>query len=368
MSLYTKYRPQSFEDVVGQDSAITYFQNIINKNNKGEIIPHAYLLSGGHGIGKTTIARIFARELGVDHNDIYELDAASTSRKIDDMREIIDSAYTMPTLSKYKVYIFDEAHMLTKESSNAFLKILEEPPMHVIFILCTTDPEKLISTIRSRCNIINLERPSIEKLENRLDYILKSEKIILNKDKKEEKDIINLIAKNSNKSYRDSITNLEKVLHTFQSDIQESNLKSENLENIFGKNQIEIYLEIFDILNSIKNNLKNKEEQKIVSKLDSLEKEYTELEELLDFINKNYRYFSYNKFLEYFRNAMFIRSKVQTEEEFDNLEFKDFVIKNQAFFISKNLLYFLEKSELYENIRDKKSVLTAVFGNFVEEK
>ncbi len=371
MSLYTKYRPQNFKDVVGQSAAVEYLKNIVEKNKnlqnenkmgeKIDKIPHAYLFSGGHGIGKTTLARIFARELGTAEHDIYELDAASSSKKIDDMREIIESAYTMPTLSPYKVYIFDEAHMLTKDSSNAFLKTLEEPPAHVIFILCTTDANKLIPTIRSRCNIINLKNPSKSELIDRIVYILKSENIILNQDKSEIESILDYIAQHSQGSFRDAITNFEKVLHTYHTHIKNKNLKLIDIENIFGKRSIEIYKDIYFILaNTNKAEAENK-------KLESTESKEIKVQKVLNFCKENHSEFSYARYLECFRNAMLIRNKINIDDaECGSLEYRDFVKENESLFTSANLLYFLEKAELYNTINDKESALIAIFGNFIE--
>lgn len=343
MSLYTKYRPKNFAEVVGQDEAIKYFRNIIKGSENIVNIPHAFLLAGGHGIGKTTIARIFARELGTAEADIYELDAASSSKKIDDMREIIESVFTMPVASKYKVYIFDEAHMLTKDSSNAFLKVLEEPPHHVIFILCTTDPNKLISTIRSRCNVVNLVKPNIDILAKNLNHIIESEKITLNSDKKEVEKILRFISKNSSNSFRDSITNLEKVLHTYHEKISKKDLYEQDLRYMFGDNRTELYVELFRILSE-----KN-------------------IEKLFSYIKDKYPAISYDNLLDYIRAGMFIRNGVAVDSEYEEKEFLEFVQSNQAFFTSANLLYFLEKCDLYRNIQDKENVLVAIFGNFIEK-
>ena len=366
MSLYTKYRPKTFEDVASQDDAVTYLKNIIEKNKNlkpGEKIPHAYLFAGGHGIGKTTLARIFARELGTDEADIYELDAASSSKKIDDMREIIESVYTMPILSKYKVYIFDEAHMLTRDSSNAFLKTLEEPPAHVIFILCTTDPNKLISTVRSRCNIVNLKKPSVLEIKTRLVFILGQESISLNKNQEINSEILNYVSVHSNQSFRDSITNLEKVLHTFSEKIKDQSLEVRDIENMFGKRSIDIYKDIFQIL-AQKSSEKNEE----IKDLKEKSKKEETIEKVLNFCKDNYYDFSYVRMLECFRNAMLIKNKIEIEDgdECSQKDYINFVTLNAAFFTSASLLYFLEKSELYENINDKESVLIAILGNFVE--
>ncbi len=324
MSLYQKYRPQKFQDVANQNVAVQTLSNIIQKNKNGEKIPHAYIFCGGHGIGKTTLARIFARDLDTNESDIYELDAASTSKKIDDMRELIESVHTRPILSKYKVYILDEAHMLTKDSGNAFLKTLEEPPAHVVFILCTTDPEKILTTVRSRCNIIKLEKPSIENIVSRLKYICGQESIKIEENKTIDNinsfGALELIAKNSNNSFRDSITNLEKVIYAFGDDI-----KMENVEKIFGKTGLENYLEIINLLSV---NIENKK-----------------IGEIIKWTSKNYQDFSYNTFLEIIRNKI-IDNKNET-----------------GFYTFKNLLYFLEKENTYKNTQDKFSALLAIFGN-----
>ena len=128
-ALYRKYRPAHFKDVVGQSHVVTVLEEAI----KQEKLSHAYLFAGSRGTGKTSVARIFAREIGTSANDLYEMDAAS-NRGIDDIREIRDGVSTVPFESKYKVYIIDEVHMLTKEAFNALLKTLEEPPPHAIFI------------------------------------------------------------------------------------------------------------------------------------------------------------------------------------------------------------------------------------------
>ena len=131
--LYRKYRPERFEDVLGQDHIV----EVLRESIKNSSIAHAYLFSGGRGTGKTTLARIVAKEVGCTENDLYEIDAAS-NRGIDDIRELRDAVSTLPFESPYKVYIIDEVHMLTKEAFNALLKTLEEPPAHALFILATT--------------------------------------------------------------------------------------------------------------------------------------------------------------------------------------------------------------------------------------
>lgn len=200
LALYRKYRPETFSDVVGQENAVSILTSSIAQKK----VSHAYLFSGGRGTGKTTVARIFAHDIGCNQEDIIEIDAAS-NRGIDEIRELRDAVRTSPFSSPYKIYIIDEAHMLTKEAANALLKTLEEPPAHVIFILATTDPEKLPATIVSRCQNIVFKVPSLETLAGRLMYVAKQE------GKELDKVIALLIARHGKGSYRDALGVLEQV-------------------------------------------------------------------------------------------------------------------------------------------------------------
>jgi len=137
LALYRKYRPKTFKEVLGQDHIVKILESSVKANK----VSHAYLFIGTRGTGKTSVARIFAGSIEVSTNDLYEIDAAS-NRGIEDIKELREGARVMPFDSKYKVYIIDEVHMLTKEAFNALLKTLEEPPEHAIFILCTTEPER----------------------------------------------------------------------------------------------------------------------------------------------------------------------------------------------------------------------------------
>ncbi len=168
--LYRKYRPQSFSDVIGQDAVVKALSAVAESGN----VAHAYLFAGTRGIGKTSIARIFARAIGTSANDTYEIDAAS-NRGIDDVRALRDAVSTLPFESTYKVYIIDEVHMLTKEAFNALLKTLEEPPKHVVFILATTEVHKLPETIVSRCQVFEFRRPTVEILKDLITDIAKKE-------------------------------------------------------------------------------------------------------------------------------------------------------------------------------------------------
>jgi len=200
-TLYRRYRPESFADVHGQEHVTDVLMASMKKSDVG----HAYLFIGTRGIGKTTIARVFAKDLGCNPEDIYEIDGAS-HRKIDDIRAIRDAVGTLPFSSPYKIYIIDEVHMLTKEAFNALLKTLEEPPAHVIFMMATTEPEKIPDTIISRCQVYRLRRPSIATIAENIDRVVQKEK------KKIEKEASELIALFAHGSFRDSLSILQKVM------------------------------------------------------------------------------------------------------------------------------------------------------------
>ncbi|MEI6553855.1 MAG: AAA family ATPase, partial [bacterium] len=171
-SLYRTYRPANWAEVIGQEHIISVLEDSI-KSGK---VAHAYLFCGGRGTGKTSVARIFARELGTSDKDLYEIDAASNT-SVDDIRNLNESVHTMPFDSTYKVYILDEVHMLSKSAFNAFLKTLEEPPKHVIFILATTEMQKLPETVISRCQTFQFKKPNVEVLKKISIDIAKKEGI-----------------------------------------------------------------------------------------------------------------------------------------------------------------------------------------------
>ncbi len=200
-ALYRKYRPQNFSEVKDQNHIITVLEGAIKK---GEI-PHALLFSGTRGTGKTTLARIFAKAIGTSDLDMYEIDAAS-NRGIDDVRELKEAVHTLPYESKQKVYIIDEVHMLTKEAFNALLKTLEEPPAHVVFILATTEEEKLLDTILSRCQVFRMHSPSRAVLAEIVTDVAKKEGFKLNPD------AADLIATAADGSFRDALGVTQKVI------------------------------------------------------------------------------------------------------------------------------------------------------------
>lgn len=255
-ALYREYRPQKFSDVVGQEHIVRTLKNEIISGN----IAHAYMFSGTRGTGKTTAAKIFARAVnclnpkdGEPCNecescraiindstvDIFEIDAASNN-SVDDVREIRESVKYTPTNSKYKVYIIDEAHMLSKGASNALLKTIEEPPEYVVFIFATTEPNKMIPTVLSRCQRFDFKRITVEEMKNRMRYICSKEGVEV------EEDALSVIARNSQGALRDALSILDRCIL-----FGESHLKYEDVLEILGIVNID---EIFGLSDDIINN------------------------------------------------------------------------------------------------------------------
>lgn len=228
-SLYRKYRPSTFNDVLGQDHIVSILQKAIENKNPN----HAYIFTGSRGIGKTSIARIFAHDLGVQDVDIIEIDAASVTG-VDNIRELTENASILPMNSPYKVYILDEVHMLSKSAFNAFLKGLEEPPKHVIYILATTELNKILDTITSRCEIHHFKKPSIEILSEVVKDVVKKEGLSIDDESAK------LIALSGDESFRDTLSVLQKVISTIDGK------KIEGVESILNIPSTDVLENIID--------------------------------------------------------------------------------------------------------------------------
>lgn len=278
ITLYRKYRPSSFSEVSGENEIV----KSLKLSLKNKSMAHAYLFSGPRGVGKTTIARLIAKgvnclnlkENGEPCNecknckainegrfsDLIEIDAAS-NRSIDEIRSLKEKINYQPVEGLKKVYIIDEAHMLTKEAFNALLKTLEEPPAHVIFILATTELEKILPTIISRCQRYDFKPLDLEEMKAGLEYILKEENLSMADD------VYPVIYENSSGSMRDSISILERLIVAANG--KEINLKiAEDTLGITPSSRIKIFL----------NKLLNENEYDIINELESLANESFDIE------------------------------------------------------------------------------------------
>lgn len=278
ITLYRKYRPSSFSEVSGENEIV----KSLKLSLKNKSMAHAYLFSGPRGVGKTTIARLIAKgvnclnlkENGEPCNecknckainegrfsDLIEIDAAS-NRSIDEIRNLKEKINYQPVEGLKKVYIIDEAHMLTKEAFNALLKTLEEPPAHVIFILATTELEKILPTIISRCQRYDFKPLDLEEMKAGLEHILKEENLSMTDD------VYPVIYENSSGSMRDSISILERLIVTANG--KEINLKiAEDTLGITPSSRIKIFL----------NKILNENEYDIINELESLANESFDIE------------------------------------------------------------------------------------------
>ena len=280
-ALYRKYRPQTFDDVVGQSSIVKVLKNSIEQRK----FCHAYMFFGSRGTGKTSLSKIFAKAVNclepIDGNpcgkckncliasekecvDILEIDAASNNG-VDEIREIRNSAKLLPVNLKYKVYIIDEVHMLSTSAFNALLKTLEEPPGHVVFILATTEFNKIPVTVISRCQRFDFKKIKKSEIIDRLKYILEKE------NKKINEDILPLIAKISDGGLRDAINMLDQALLLDKEDITE-----DDLYNLIGEFKS-------DSINQFLHSMVNGDIKTTLCKLDEF---YDEGKNLINLCNK----------------------------------------------------------------------------------
>lgn len=250
-ALYRKYRPINFSSIVGQDVIVDILKNSII-NNK---VSHAYLFTGPRGTGKTSTAKILAhavnclnftndicgecsicKSLDLNDNDIVEIDAASNNG-VDEIRSLRDNVNLMPAFCKYKIYIIDEVHMLSTGAFNALLKTLEEPPSHVIFILATTEPNKIPLTILSRCQRFDFNKINMNDLVSRLKYIVNEEGRVVSDN------ILEQIAKISDGGLRDAINLLDQVLS-----LPDENINIDEVEKLSGKISTQSVYELFSYI------------------------------------------------------------------------------------------------------------------------
>ncbi|MFH1657227.1 MAG: DNA polymerase III subunit gamma/tau [bacterium] len=255
--LYRKYRPKSFAEVIGQEHVIKTVTNAIDAN----LTSHAYLFFGPRGSGKTTVARLLAKAVNCQNRqgfepcnkcdscleitsnramDLIEIDAAS-HRGIDEMRDLREGIKFGPSKSKYKIFIIDEAHQLTKEAANALLKTLEEPPSYAIFILATTEIHKMIPTILSRCQRFDFRKLTIEEIIRKLEIICKQEKV------KIAKEALELIALNSGGAIRDAESLLGQAL-TFSPVSDKTEISADDIKELLGLVDIKVVGDFFDLI------------------------------------------------------------------------------------------------------------------------
>mgnify|MGYP001195518515 FL=1 len=236
ISSASEYRPKDFSDMIGQDAIVKTLSNAI-KNDK---IPHALLFCGPRGVGKTSCARILAKQINnLEENfeyNIFELDAASNN-SVEDIRSITDQIRIPPQIGKYKVYIIDEVHMLSNAAFNAFLKSLEEPPKHVVFILATTEKNKIIPTILSRCQIYDFKKVDVVDITELLKNICTDKKI------KFDENSLSLIAEKSDGSIRDSLSMFDRLVS-----FTDSNLTMDEVTANLNVLDYETYFELSTLI------------------------------------------------------------------------------------------------------------------------
>src|SRR5574344_2289149 len=298
--LYRKYRPQSLEEIVGQEHIKKALTNAIEMDR----ISHAYLFTGPRGTGKTSTARIFAKSLNCEKGptinpcnecencknitnsipiDVIEIDAAS-NRSVNDADEIIQKVALAPVNSRYKIYIIDEVHMLTNQAFNALLKTLEEPPENVIFILATTEPQKVLDTIKSRCQRFDFRRITTSDIVEHLKEISKKEKINIDEE------ALLTIAKSSAGGMRDSLALLDQVSVLDN----EKKICADDVNSLLGRLSFEVLYELTEKIVASSPN----------EALESVDKIYNSGNEPVQILNN---------MLNYFKNMLIVKNCTQKE-------------------------------------------------------
>lgn len=333
-ALYREYRPQKFSDVLGQDRVV----NVLKNQVKSGQISHAYLFAGERGCGKTTCAKIFAKAINclnpIDSSpcgecencksieeestmDVVEMDAAS-NRRIDDIRNLKETVVYPPNNLKYKVYIIDEAHMITREAFNALLKIMEEPPSHLVFILATTEIEKIPKTILSRVQKFEFNKIGREDIIKQIDIILSDRNITIEQEAKE------LIVKKAKGAMRDALSILDQVLS-----IDKNNFTLKDVENILG-------LVDFESLDKLIANIISYNQKDSLDSLFDLRNNNKDDKDILDGL------------VGYFRDIMIYKTS-QNQKYIENLDYLDLIKEKIEKISSDRLVSYLEILNDYSN-------------------
>lgn len=325
MALYRKFRPQIFDDVKGQDHIVTTLQNQI----KADRIGHAYLFTGTRGTGKTTVAKILARAINCENPidgkpcmeckmckaitagnsmNVIEMDAASNNG-VDSIRQIVEEVAYPPTEGKYKVYIIDEAHMLTDAAENALLKTLEEPPSYVVFILATTEVDRIQITIRSRCQRYDFHRISINTIAARLQELMDKEGIEV------EEKAIRYIAKAADGSMRDALSLMEQCIAFYM----DQKLTYDNVLKTLGALDTEVFSRL----------LRHIIAGEIAESITVLEEIITQGRDLNQFVND---------FTWYLRNLMLLKSSDDMEDVLEMSSDNLALLKEEAEMVDTQVL------------------------------
>jgi DNA polymerase-3 subunit gamma/tau len=329
IALYRKWRPDTFDSVVEQEHVVKTLKNAV-RNDK---IAHAYLFSGTRGTGKTTMAKLLARAINCDANtdgnpcnkcdkclgildgsilDIIEIDAASNN-SVDNIRDIRDEVIYTPAVTRFKVYIIDEVHMLSTGAFNALLKTLEEPPSHVVFILATTEPHKLPATILSRCQKYDFKRISPDGIYKRLELIINDNNLSFDKR------ALRLIARYSKGALRDGISLLDQCMS-----MGKDNLSLEDIKQMAGVYDDDIF---FNLLFAIK----NQDIQSIISLVDEINNAGKDLYHFLQ------------SYIEFLRNILIFLSTGELDDTLYTDEDNDSLKKIKSGFKAEELIYYIKE-------------------------